>query len=108
LIHKETNHPFFLPFDGVYYHGLDYPMIKIIQNKTKHKRVIFDTFYRDRDMETYCDKHCISLIRLDENSFKKFVFHEVDSINFYFASGNSNFNDLFFNAIRNFEVSYNN
>jgi hypothetical protein len=78
---------FCISFDGIYYHGLDRPITEIAKCKTLTDRTIFDTYYRDRAFENYCQKRKdINFIRFDEVLFRKFVLKN-NKLDPYFSTG---------------------
>jgi len=100
LVLHEKN-PIVVAFDGLYYHGLDCsihetakkPMWKVDDHgvtKKTQASVIFNTYYRDRTFEEYCQKRNITLIR----------FAETDFDNPYFTCGDSSIIDSFLRIIQ--------
>lgn len=79
---------FFICFDGVYYHGLDRSIIDIAKHKTETDKIIFDTYYRDRNLENFCQKNNLNLLRFSDKNFDEFYLNR-GHLNPYFVCGNS-------------------
>jgi hypothetical protein len=92
---------FCISFDGIYYHGLDRPITEIAKCKTLTDRTIFNTYYRDRAFEDYCQKiNDINFIRFDETTFRKFIL-EKNKLEPYFSTGCSKQIFLFLEKLKN-------
>lgn len=98
--------PIIVCFDGIYFHGLDRSICDIAKDaikyrvtdegKVKRKRahVIFDTYYRDRSFEDYCQKKNIPLIRFNDFDFEKHI-KNGELPQCHFSCGQSSFINIF-------------
>lgn len=60
----------YVQFDGVYWHGLDRDIDKIVEYKSPRDRVIYNTWLRDREQNEWFEKSCIRLVRITDKYFK--------------------------------------
>jgi hypothetical protein len=90
---------YFVCFDGIYYHGLDRPITEIAKCRTLTDKTIFDTYYRDRNLEDFCQKNDINLLRFNDINFKMFLSKKEKLIPYY-VCGKSNDIDRFLNSLK--------
>lgn len=58
----------YVQYDGAYYHGLDRPIFKIAEHRTKTDKVIHKTYKRDREQEQWFTENNMKLIRVIEGN----------------------------------------
>lgn len=68
FVHSLNAH---IQFDGVYWHGLDRPILAIQESSRKRDKVIYKTFLRDSQQRVWFDAHQKILVRITDREFAK-------------------------------------
>jgi hypothetical protein len=92
---KYENLLFCICIDGIYYHGLDRPIIEIAKCKTKTDKIIFDTYYRDRYLEDFISCSKINVIKFSDVNIVDFSKKKIEKMFPYYCNGVSCQLDLF-------------
>jgi hypothetical protein len=87
----------FICIDGIYYHGLDRPIVEIANLRTKTDKTIFETYYRDRYLEDYISSKnmCINVVKFSDVSITNFLKNKTEKMLPYYCNGESNQLDSF-------------
>lgn len=93
------NNKYYICFDGIYYHGLSQPITEIAKCKSPTDRVIFGTYYRDRQLEEFFSKTNDNLLRFSDIDFANFSLKKTQKLLPYYTNGISSQIDLFLEQI---------
>ena len=61
----------FVQFDGEYWHGLDRPLVEIMQFKTPRDKTILRKYQIDREQDNWFRDHDLRLVRITDKQFER-------------------------------------
>lgn len=60
----------YIQFDGVYWHGLDRPIERIVEYRTPQEKAIHKTYLRDQEQVQWFADNGLRLVRITDSQFK--------------------------------------